>query len=77
MAGNVIVRPRRGETPERLIRRFIKKCKKEKVLELYQAKTDHYIKPSVKKKMKSKKARREVQKLERLATRRNSQKMFR
>ena len=64
---------RRGETGERLIRRFIKKCKREKVVELYRAKTDHYIKPSVQKKMKSEKARREAQKLQRKRLR----KMFR
>tara|TARA_R110002020_G_scaffold331063_1_gene546674 strand:- start:488 stop:745 length:258 start_codon:yes stop_codon:yes gene_type:complete len=73
MATNIAVRPRRGEPTEKLIRRFIKKCKKEKILEDYRARTDHYIKPSVKKKMKSKKARRERQKLQR----RHTQKMFR
>ena len=64
MAINVIIRPRRGESTERLIRRFIKKCKKEKVLETYRARTDHYIKPSVRKKLKSQKARREKQKFD-------------
>ena len=73
MATNVKVDLRRGETGERLIRRFIKKCKREKVVELYRARTDHYIKPSVQKKMKSEKARREAQKLERKRLR----KMFR
>lgn len=73
MATNVKVDLRRGETGERLIRRFIKKCKREKVVELYRAKTDHYIKPSVQKKMKSEKARREAQKLQRKRLR----KMFR
>lgn len=73
MATNVKVDLRRGETGERLIRRFIKKCKREKVIELYRSRTDHYIKPSVKKKMKSEKARREEQKLER----KRLKKMFR
>ena len=59
MPVNVEVRPRRNESPERLIRRFIRKCKKEKVVETYREKTDCYIKPSVKKKIKQKKARRE------------------
>jgi ribosomal protein S21 len=59
MSVNVVVRPRRNESPERLIRRFIRKCKKEKVVETYREKTDCYIKPSVKKKIKQKKARRE------------------
>jgi ribosomal protein S21 len=73
VATNVKVDLRRGETGERLIRRFIKKCKREKVVELYRAKTDHYIKPSVQKKLKSEKARREAQKLQRKRLR----KMFR
>ena len=64
MASNVVVRPRRGEPAERMIRRFIKKCKKEKVIETYRARTDYYIKPSVKKRMKSEKARREKKKLQ-------------
>jgi len=73
MATNVIVKPRRGEPAERTIRRFIKKCKKEKVIETYRSRTDHYIKPSVKKKIKRKKAIREKQKLDRS----RSKKMFR
>ncbi len=65
MATNIIVRLKRGETGEKLVRRFIRKCKKEKVVEKYRAKTDHYIKPSVRKKMKREKAIREKQKLQR------------
>jgi ribosomal protein S21 len=65
VAVNVIVELRRGETPERLIRRFIKKCKKEKVVEIYREKTSHYVKPAVKRKIKRQKAIREQQKLER------------
>jgi small subunit ribosomal protein S21 len=63
MATNVAVHIRRGETSERLIRRFIKKCKKDRVLETYRQRTDYYIKPSVKRKLKSEKARREARKL--------------
>ena len=73
MPSNVVVKPRRNESPERMIRRFIKKCKKEKIVETYRARTDHYIKPSVKRKMKSKKARRELLKRQRKVQR----KMFR
>ncbi len=73
MAVNVVVKPRRGETTEKLIRRFIRKCKKDKIVEQYRARTDHYIKPSVKRKLKSEKARRERKKLER----RRAAKMFR
>jgi ribosomal protein S21 len=73
MPTNIVVKLRRGETSEKLVRRFIRKCKKEKVVEKYRAKTDHYIKPSVKKRLKSDKARRELQKLER----KRAAKMFR
>jgi len=65
VAINVSVRLRRGETGERLIRRFIKKCKKEKITETYRTRTDYHIKPSVKRKLKRKKAIREQQKLQR------------
>jgi ribosomal protein S21 len=65
VATNVQVQLRRGETSERLIRRFIKKCKKERVTEIYHHKTDHYIKPAVKRKLKRQKAIREQQKLQR------------
>ncbi len=73
MATNVVVRIRRGETSERLIRRFNKKCKKQKVVEEYRARTDHYIKPSVRRKMKREKAIREQKKLQR----KRERKMFR
>ena len=65
MAVNISVRLRGGETSERLIRRFIKKCKREKVVDQYRSKTDYHIKPSVKKKLKREKAIREQQKLQR------------
>lgn len=70
MATNVRVDIRRGESTERLIRRFIKKCKKDKVIEQYRARTDYYIKPSVKQKLKSAKARREEKKLQNRKNRR-------
>jgi len=73
VALNVIVYPRRGEPPERLIKRFIRKCKKERVLEVYKEKTSHYVKPAVKRKIKRKKAIRERQKLER----KQNKKLFR
>ena len=65
MTTNTRVDLRRGESSERLIRRFIKKCKKQKIIETYRARTDHYIKPSVRRKMKREKAKREAQKLQR------------
>ena len=73
MAVNVIVYPRRGEPSERLIKRFIRKCKKERVIEVYKEKTSHYVKPAVKRKIKRKKAIRERQKLER----KQNKKLFR
>jgi ribosomal protein S21 len=65
VATNVKVELRRGEPSERLIRRFSKKCKKEKVLEIYREKTGYFVKPSVKRKVKRQKAIREQQKLQR------------
>ena len=62
----------RGQV-DRMIRRFIKKCKKEKVLDTYRRRTDHYIKPSVKKKLKSQRARQQQQKFDR----NRASKMFR
>ena len=43
---HVTTRPKPGEHPERAIKRFMKKVKKEKVLEIYREKTDYYRKPS-------------------------------
>jgi ribosomal protein S21 len=65
VATNITVELRRGESPERLIRRFIKKCKKDGVVETYRSKTDHYIKPAVKRRLKRQKAIREREKLQR------------
>ena len=65
MATNVKVELRRGETSERLIRRFSKKCKKERVVEIYREKTGYFVKTSVKRKVKRQKAIREQQKLQR------------
>jgi ribosomal protein S21 len=62
---NVRVELRRGETAEKLIRRFSRKVKNDKILETYKEKTSHHIKPSVKRKIKRKKAIRARLKLER------------
>jgi len=62
---NVVVKRRFNESGERLIRRFIKKVKKEGVLEKYRERCSYHIKPSVKRKIKQKKARREKERLER------------
>jgi ribosomal protein S21 len=73
MSSNITVRLRRGESSERLVKRFIKKCKREKVLERYKDRTAHYTKPSVLRKLKSEKARREAKKLQR----KRDEKLFR
>jgi len=65
VATNTSVTLRRGETSERLIRRFIKKCKRERIVETYRARTDYYIKPSVRRRQKRQKAIREQQKRQR------------
>ena len=65
MAVNIRIEQKRNESSERLIRRFIKKCKKERIIETYREKTAYHVKPSVKRKLKREKANRERQKLER------------
>ncbi len=73
MPVNVSVTKRRNESDERLIRRFNRKCKKQKIVEEYRSKTDYYIKPSVKKRLKRQKAAREQLK----RTRKEQDKLFR
>ena len=65
MTTNVKVIARPNEHAERLIRRFIKRVKREGVLEEYRKKTSYYIKPAVKRKIKQKNARRAKERLER------------
>ena len=65
MASNIKVTLRRGETAEKLVRRFNRRCKKDRIVEIYRQKTDHYIKPSIKKRMKREAAQREQKKLQR------------
>ena len=55
MATNILTRPRRGESPERTIKRFIKKVKKDGLIERVK-KRSRYIKPSEKKRMAKKRA---------------------
>jgi len=63
MAVNLKVVKRRGEPDEKLIRRFNRKCKKQKIVQEYREKTDHYVKPSVRKRMKKQQAIREQKKV--------------
>ena len=63
-AVNVSVRPRgRNDTPQRMIKRFLKKVKKFKVLETYRE-TLRYTKPSEKKRREKEKRERVLKKLE-------------
>ena len=55
MASNYSVRPRKNESPERFIKRFIKKCKKLGIIDEIKDRR-HYIKPSEKKRMAKKRA---------------------
>ena len=54
---NIAVKARHRESPERLIRRFIKKVKKEKIIEQYRDR-QRYEKPSRAKKIKRERAQR-------------------
>ena len=60
MATNVSVTQRNNESAERLIRRFIKKCKKERVIEEARERMS-YQPPSVKKREKRKRANRALE----------------
>jgi len=48
---NVEVTRRGDESIERMLKRFIKKCKKEKIIEEYKARR-YYVKPSEKRRIK-------------------------
>ena len=60
---HVSVRPRKDENPERVIKRFLKKVKKEKVIELYRKRTEYYEKPSVVKSRNKKRRKMILKKL--------------
>jgi len=55
MATNYKVKPRKNESPERFIKRFIKKCKKLGIIDEVKDRR-HHKKPSVKKRMAKKRA---------------------
>lgn len=61
---HVEVKLRENESVERLIRRFIKKVKKEKVLEIYNERR-YYKKPSLIRREKEKKRLQVIRKLQR------------
>ena len=60
---HVSVQPRRGEDPERAIKRFLKKVKKEKIIETYRKRTEYYEKPSVVKSRNKKRRKMVLKKL--------------
>ena len=67
---NIILKAKKNEPAEKLIRRFIKKVKKEKIVEQVRDRK-YYKKPSIKKKEKKRKAqlqrmRNEARRLKRL-----------
>lgn len=55
MATNHVARPRKNESPERLIKRFIKKCKKDGIIDEVKDRKN-FKKPSTKKRLAKKKA---------------------
>jgi len=67
---NITVIPRDNEHPERAIRRFLKKCKKMKVIEIYRDKTDFYKKPSEIRRKKTIRRQRLIEKEQAQATKR-------
>jgi ribosomal protein S21 len=60
---NVSIRPRgRKDTQERMIRRFIRKCKKERIIERVRE-LQYYEKPSTVRRKKAKRRRKVLDKL--------------
>jgi small subunit ribosomal protein S21 len=59
---NLTVVVHEGEFPERAIKRFLKKCKKNRILDDYR-KHEYYEKPSVKRKRAAHKRKRTLDKL--------------
>lgn len=55
MATNHVAKPRKNESPERLIKRFIKKCKKDGIIDEVKDRKQ-YTKKSVKRRLAKKKA---------------------
>ena len=58
---HVTVIPRRNEDPQRAIKRFLKKCKNEKIVENFRERT-YYIKPSERRRKKKMRKLRTIQK---------------
>jgi ribosomal protein S21 len=61
---NLTVYLREDEDPMRAIKRFIKKCKKLKIIEQYREK-EYFVKPSKKRRLAEKQRQRTIQKIQR------------
>ena len=61
---NVEITPRRNESPERMVRRFIKKVKKERILEEVRDRA-YYTKPSDRRRKEKRDRKRTLDKLRR------------
>ena len=68
---NLVVRPRRNESPERMIKRFNKKVKKMGIIDEIKERR-HYIKPSEQKRIAKKRAIAKRKKEEAKAKRRTN-----
>ncbi len=64
---NVAVTPRRNESPERLVRRFVKKVKKARIVEEVRERS-YYVKPSEKRRRQRRERKRVLEKLRRQNT---------
>ena len=65
---NVTVVARKGEPPEKMIRRFVRKCKKERIIEQVRERS-YYTKPSDAKRLKRAASIREAERLRKKAER--------
>jgi ribosomal protein S21 len=65
MAVNVEVKPRNNESPERMIKRFIKKVKKEGIVDEWRQKYSFYEKPTDKRRRKKQERKRVIKRLQR------------
>ena len=62
---NVEVTPRKNESPERMVKRFIKKVKKEGLLDEWREKYMFFEKPTDKRRRKKKERNRVIKRLQR------------
>lgn len=60
----VAVKPERGENIEKAIRRFLKKCKKLRIVENYRDR-EYYVKPSIRRRDEKRRRKKVLEKLRR------------